>query len=212
MTIASVIFYRNSKLWVKNQLKKLFKLFFIMLKSGLFTFGGGYAMIALLEDEFVSKHRFMETDEFTDMVAIAESTPGPIAINAATYIGYQQNGILGSAVATVGVCIPSFVIIFFISLFFDAFQQIQWVAAAFKGIQIGVVVLILSAGLKMLRQMQKTIYNIVCVILTMTCLVLCSLFAVNFSSVFYILIGAVIGITVYFVKHLHERRKTEAKK
>ncbi len=197
---------------MESGMKKLFNLFFIMLKIGLFTFGGGYAMIALLENEFVSKRRWMQTDEFSDMVAIAESTPGPIAINAATYIGYQQNGVLGSAAATIGVCIPSFVIIFLISLFFDAFQQIRWVAAAFKGIQIGVVVLILSAGLKMLRQMRKTIYNIVCVGLTVVCLVLCSLFAVNFSSVFYILIGAVIGIGVYSVKRLSERRKTEAKK
>ena len=193
-------------------MKKLFKLFFIMLKIGLFTFGGGYAMIALLENEFVSKRRFMQTDEFADMVAIAESTPGPIAINAATYIGYQQNGVLGSAAATIGVCIPSFVIIFLISLFFDAFQQIRWVTAAFKGIQVGVVVLILSAGLKMLRQMKKTIYNIVCVCLTTACLVLCSLFAVNFSSVFYILIGAMIGLSIYFVKRMYEHRKTETKK
>ena len=193
-------------------MKKIFKLFLIMLKIGLFTFGGGYAMIALLENEFVSKRRFMQTDEFADMVAIAESTPGPIAINAATYIGYQQNGVLGSAAATVGVCIPSFVIIFLISLFFDAFQQIRWVTAAFKGIQVGVVVLILSAGLKMLRQMKKTIYNIVCVCLTTACLVLCSLFAVNFSSVFYILIGAMIGLSIYFVKRMYEHRKTETKK
>ena len=197
---------------MENRMKKIFKLFLIMLKIGLFTFGGGYAMIALLENEFVSKRRWMQTDEFSDMVAIAESTPGPIAINAATYIGYQQNGILGSAAATVSVCITSFVIIFWISLFFDAFQQIRWVAAAFKGIQVGVVVLILSAGLKMLRQMRKTVYNVVCVGLTVVCLVLCSLFAVNFSSVFYILIGVVIGIGVYSVKRLHERRKTEAKK
>ena len=197
---------------MENRMKKLFKLFFIMLKIGLFTFGGGYAMIALLENEFVSKRRWIQTDEFADMVAIAESTPGPIAINAATYIGYQQNGVLGSAAATVGVCIPSFVIIFFISQFFDAFQQIQWVAAAFRGIQIGVVVLILSAGLKMLRQMRKTIYNVVCVGLTMACLIICSLFAVNFSSVFYILIGAVIGLLVYFMKQLCRHRKTEARK
>ena len=193
-------------------MKKLFKLFFIMMKIGLFTFGGGYAMIALLENEFVFKRRWMQIDEFSDMVAIAESTPGPIAINAATYIGYQQNGILGSAAATVGVCMPSFLIIFWISLFFDAFQQIQWVAAAFKGIQIGVVVLILSAGLKMLRQMPKKIYNGVCVGLTIACLVLCSLFAINFSSVFYILIGAVIGLGIYFMKELCGHKKMEAKK
>ncbi len=193
-------------------MKKIWNLFFIMLKIGLFTFGGGYAMIALLENEFVSRRRWMQADEFADMVAIAESTPGPIAINAATYIGYQQNGVPGSAAATIGVCIPSFIIIFLISLFFDAFQQIQWVAAAFKGIQVGVVVLILSAGLKILRQMRKTIYNIACVCLTTAGLVLCSLFAVNFSSIFYILIGAVLGLSIYFVKRLCKAGKTEVKK
>lgn len=197
---------------MENRTKNLFKLFFIMLKIGLFTFGGGYAMIALLENEFIFKRRWIQTDEFADLVAIAESTPGSIAINAATYIGYQQGSVLGSAAATVGVCIPSFVIIFLISLFFDAFQQIQWVAAAFEGIQIGVVVLILSAGVKMLRQMQKTIYNVVCAGLTMACLVLCSLFAINFSSIFYILIGAAIGLSVYFMKRLCGHGKTEVKK
>ncbi len=199
-------------IWMKDRRKKINKLFFIMLKIGLFTFGGGYAMIALLENEFVSKRRLMQADEFADMVAIAESTPGPISINAATYIGYRQNGVLGSAAATAGVCIPSFVIIYLISLFFDTFEQIQWVAAAFRGIQVGVVVLILSAGLKMLRQMQKTIYNMACVGLTMACLIICSLFAVTFSSVFYILIGAMLGLGAYYVKWLCKHRKTEAKK
>ena len=82
-----------------------------MLKIGLFTFGGGYAMIALLENEFVSKRAWIDKEEFLDMAAIAESTPGPIAINAATYIGYKKAGFLGAAISTLGMCIPSFVII-----------------------------------------------------------------------------------------------------
>ena len=138
-------------------MKKYLKLFFTMLKIGLFTFGGGYAMIALLENEFVSKKEWIEKDEFLDMVAIAESTPGPIAINAATYIGYKMLGFLGSLTATVAVCIPSFVIIYAISLFFDAFLSFTLVAYAFRGIQVCVIWLILSAGLKMLKQMRRTV-------------------------------------------------------
>ena len=90
-----------------------------MLKIGLFTFGGGYAMIALMENEFVAKRKYLENDEFMDIVAIAESTPGPIAINLATYIGYKQGKLLGSILATIGICIPSFVIIYVISLFLN---------------------------------------------------------------------------------------------
>ena len=88
-----------------------------MLKIGLFTFGGGYAMLALFEHEFVEKKHYMDKDEFLDMVALAESTPGPIAINSATYIGYKQMKFLGALIATIGICIPSFIIIFVISLF-----------------------------------------------------------------------------------------------
>ena len=127
-----------------------------MLKIGVFTFGGGYAMIALLENEFVEKKKWLEKDEFLDVAAIAESTPGPIAINAATYIGYKNDGIIGSIIATIGICIPSFIIIYTISLFFDAFLSLTLVAYAFKGIQICVVYLILTTGLKMLAHMKKT--------------------------------------------------------
>ena len=106
-------------------MKKYIDLFITMLKIGLFTFGGGYAMIALLENEFVSRRKWIEKNEFLDMVAIAESTPGPIAINAATYIGYRVLRFRGSLIATVGVCIPSFAIIYVISLFFDKFLSLN---------------------------------------------------------------------------------------
>ncbi|MBR7099399.1 MAG: chromate transporter, partial [Clostridia bacterium] len=121
--------------------KKYASLFLTMLKIGFFTFGGGYAMIALLENEFVSKKKWLEKDAFLDVAAIAESTPGPIAINAATYIGYKNAGVVGSVIATLGICIPSFAIIYAISLFFDAFLSLTYVAYAFKGIQICVVYL-----------------------------------------------------------------------
>ena len=188
-------------------MKKYMSLFLTMMKIGLFTFGGGYAMIALLENEFVEKKKYIEKDEFLDMVAIAESTPGPIAINAATYLGYKHAGVLGSAMATVGVCIPSFVIIYIISLFFDAFLSFKLVEYAFRGIQVCVVYLIFSAGLKMLKQMKKTAFSITIVSAVVLCMLLFSLFAVRFSTILYILICGVLGLFIYLLKQMKQKKE-----
>lgn len=188
--------------------KMILQLFFTMLKIGAFTFGGGYAMIALLENEFVEKKKWLDKDEFLNIAAIAESTPGPIAINAATYIGYKNAGVLGSVFATLGVCIPSFVIIYIISLFFDAFLTLTYVEYAFRGIQVCVVYLILSAGIKMLKQMERNAFNIIVICATLLCMVLFSVFAVSFSTVFYILISGTAGVLVYLLGKI---RRTEQK-
>jgi len=190
-------------------MRKYLNLFLTMFKIGLFTFGGGYAMIALLESEFVSKRKWIEKDEFLDMVAIAESTPGPIAINAATYIGYKMLGVLGSLTATVAVCIPSFVIIYTISLFFDAFLSFTLVSHAFKGIQVCVIWLILSAGLKMLKQMKKTPLHIVILSAVIICMVAFSVLSVSFSTIFYILISGGIGLFVYLIGLLRKRKEPD---
>ena len=190
-----------------RKIKGYLSLFLAMLKIGLFTFGGGYAMIALLENEFVAKKKWLEKDEFLDVAAIAESTPGPIAINAATYIGYKNAGMIGSMIATLGICIPSFVIIYAISLFFDAFLSLTLVAYAFKGIQICVVYLILTAGLKMLKQMKKTVFNIIIISITLICMVVFSFFAVKFSTIFYILISGACGVVVYFLGKIRKEKK-----
>ena len=186
----------------------ILQLFFIMLKIGLFTFGGGYAMIALLENEFVEKKKWLDKDEFLNIAAIAESTPGPIAINSATYIGYKNAGVWGSVFATLGVCIPSFVIIYIISLFFDAFLTLTYVEYAFRGIQVCVVYLILSAGIKMLKGIEKNAFNIIVITATLLCMVLFSIFAVSFSTVFYILISGAAGVLVYLLGKI---RRTEQK-
>ena len=188
-------------------MKRYLTLFITMLKIGLFTFGGGYAMIALLENEFVEKKKYMEKDEFIDMVAIAESTPGPIAINAATYIGYKQAGSLGAAIMTLGVCVPSFTIIYVISLFFDAFLSLKFVECAFRGIQVCVVYLIFSAGLKMFGQMKKTALSIVIVSTVIICMVLFSLFSVKFSTIFYILFCGILGLAIYFFKQIKQKKE-----
>lgn len=189
-----------------TKMKTALTLFFTMMKIGLFTFGGGYAMLALLENEFVSKRGWMEKEEFLDMVAIAESTPGPIAINSATYIGYKMAGVFGSAAATVGVCIPSFVIIYLISLFFDAFLSFTLVAAAFRGIQACVVYLIFSAGYKMLKGIERTPVSIAIFSAVMLCMIAFSIFAVKFSTVFYVLISGGVGVFVYLLSRLLGRK------
>lgn len=186
--------------------KEWLSLFLTMLKIGVFTFGGGYAMIALLENEFVAKKKWLEKDEFLDVAAIAESTPGPIAINAATYIGYKKAGIIGSIIATLGICIPSFVIIYAISLFLDEFLSLTLVAYAFKGIQICVVYLILMAGLKMLKQMKKSAFNIIIISITFIFMIVFSFFAVKFSTIFYILISGICGVVVYLLCKIRKEK------
>ena len=196
---------------VKNngRVKRVLRLFLCMMKIGLFTFGGGYAMIALLEDEFVSKKNWLSREEFLDMLAIAESTPGPIAINSATYIGFKVGGVFGSAMATVGVCIPSFVIIYVISLFFDAFLSIKYVQYAFKGIQVCVTYLILSAGIKMWKGIEKNLMNVLLFGGVAVCMIALALFGKSISSIIYILAGGVVGLAVYLVGLLTGRGKEE---
>ena len=178
-----------------------------MLKIGLFTFGGGYAMIALLENEFVEKKKYMDKDEFLNMVAISESTPGPIAINAATYIGYKHLKVSGAVMATVGICLPSFVIIYFISLFFDAFLSIKLVEYAFRGIQVCVIYLVLSAGIKMLKQIKKTPLSITVISAVLLCMVIFSALAISFSTIFYIIISGCVALAVYFLTRLNKRKE-----
>lgn len=188
-----------------RKLKSLFRLFLSMFKIGLFTFGGGYAMINLLDNEFVNNKKWINSDEFLDLVAIAESTPGPIAINCSTYIGYKREGILGAIVATIGMCVPSFVIIYCISLFFDKFLSIIWVSAAFKGIQACVVFLIFSAGVKMLKKVKKTPFNITAISVTVVAMVVFSMLSIKFSSIFYILIFSGISLLVYSIKYINSK-------
>lgn len=182
--------------------KKLGILFFSMLKIGLFAFGGGLSVIAQLEAEMIDKRKWITKEEFLDMITISESTPGPVAINCATYVGYNVGKLLGAILATIAVCIPSFVIIFIISLFLNQFLENNYVSIAFKGIQVGVVFLILSAGIKMVKEMKKDLLNIIIFLITFLCVIFFFIFGVNFSSIFYILISAVLGLFIYLIKKI----------
>ncbi len=179
--------------------RQLISLFLTMMKIGLFSFGGGYAMLALVETELVSKKRWIGKEEFLDMVAISESTPGPLAINSATYIGYRLAGVIGALTATAAVVLPSFTILFAISFFFDAFLSFSYVAYAFQGIRVCVVFLILSAGFGMLKSVRRHPLELTVLGATFLGMLLTSLFAVDFSSIFYILIGGAAGLFVFLL-------------
>lgn len=182
-----------------QEAKSLGTLFFTFFKIGLFTFGGGYAMIALLEEEFIQRRRWLDKDEFLDMTAIAESTPGPVAINSATYLGYKLAKVPGAATATVAVCLPSFLIIYAISLFFEQFTQLTVIANAFKGIQVCVIYLIFSAGVRMLKALDKSPFATSVLAAVMLVMVGLSLAGVSVSSILLILLSGAAGVAAWLI-------------
>lgn len=193
---------------IEKQGSKLKTLFVTFFKIGLFTFGGGYAMIPLIEYEIVERHKWIDTKDILDIFAIAESTPGVIAINTATFVGYKVAGFWGSLLATLGVAIPSFVIISIISIFFVQFQSLEWVAYAFSGIRAGVIVLILGAVVKM---GQKGQYNPLTIFLMVMAFLLASFSQIN--VVFLILGGAISGLVYQVIsKKIPEKDNHEVKK
>ena len=184
-------------------MKKYLNLFLTMLKIGLFTFGGGYAMISIIEDECVEKRKWITSEQLSTVTAIAESTPGPIAINCATYTGYMQAGVRGALCATLGVTLPSFIVIYLISLFFDNFLEITVVANAFRGIKIAVGVLIARAALNLWKKKkQKDLQTYIIAGLACGIMLLAGFFVVNVSTIVLILAAGVIGVVVYKIRQI----------
>ncbi len=179
----------------------LFRTFFTI---GLFTFGGGYAMIATVREAVVEKNHWLTEAEFLQVIAIAESTPGPIAINMATFVGYKKKGVLGSACATLGVVLPSLIIIYIISLFLEAFMANRYVAYAFVGIKCCVAFLILKAGLTMLAKVEKKVLPLTLFTAVFVAMLLFELFSVHVSSILLILLGGIIGIVANALRRQKE--------
>ena len=178
----------------------LLDLFLTFAKIGMFTFGGGYAMISMIEHTCVEKKQWITHDEMMNVTVIAESTPGPIAINCATFTGYKQSGFIGALIATLGMIVPSFLVIYLISMFLDNFLELTLIACAFKGIKLAVGILILDAAVTMIKKMPKkklprTI--MICAALIMLCI---NLFAWNFSSISLMLLAAAVSLVVFLVK------------
>lgn len=180
-------------------MKALLDLFLTFSKIGSFTFGGGYAMIPLIENTCVTKKGWITHDEMADITVIAESTPGPIAINCATYVGMKKKGIAGAVAATVGVILPSFVIILLISFFFDRFLEIKWVSSAFRGIRFAVGVLIVDAAVRLFLKMKKTPMTAAIAVCAFAAVILINVFALRLSTIVLMLAAAVVSLAVYLV-------------
>lgn len=174
-------------------------LFLTFLKLGATTFGGGYAMISQINDIVINKKAWLTNDELLELCAIAESTPGPIAINLATFIGYKKGNFLGSLFSTIGVVLPSFVFIFLISLFLNQFMKNIYVQYAFIGIKCAVAYLIIKAGIKMFIKMKKNLWQKIIFICIMIIMITLELFSLNFSTIYLILIGGFIGLILSII-------------
>ncbi len=181
-------------------MKILFDLFLTFAKIGLFTFGGGYAMISLIENSCVEEKGWITHDDMMNVTVIAESTPGPIAINCATFVGYRQKGLIGAIAATTGMVLPSFCIIFLISVFLDNFLEITWIAHAFMGIRIAVGILILDAAVRMIRKMPKKPLPLAIMACSFAAMMLTDIFALRVSSIMLMLAAAAVSLSVFLVK------------
>lgn len=189
----------------------LLDLFLTFAKIGVFTFGGGYAMISMIEHICVEKKAWLSHDELMNVTVIAESTPGPIAINCATYTGYKKAGFLGALAATLGIILPSFFIIFLISMFLDSFLEIRIIANAFKGIKIAVGILILDAALTMIKKMQKKPMPRAIMACACVTMLLVNIFAWNFSTISLMLIAAALSLSLFLIKGTPEQKGGGAK-
>ena len=177
----------------------MIELFLTFEKIGLFTFGGGYAMISMIENACVENKKWISHDDMMNITVIAESTPGPIAINCATFVGYKQRGLIGAIVATMGIVFPSFAIIYLIAILMDDFLEITVIANAFKGIKLAVGILILDAALKMIQKMQRKPIPIVIMVCAATLMMITNIFSLklSISPIMLIIISAMLGIWGY---------------
>ena len=171
-------------------MKTLLQLFWAFFKIGAFTFGSGYAMIPMIEKEVVDRRKWFEKDEFYDQFALASSAPGPFALNTAVFVGYRMKGWWGSLAAVLGAVIPSFVIILVIAIYLTEFSDNRYVVAAFKGIRPAVIALIAVPFINMLG----------CAVAAVICYL-------GVSPIWFILVGAIIGVVLSF----YEKPKVEKK-
>ena len=181
---------------------KYLKLFLEFFKIGLFTFGGGLSMLPFIEKAVVEKNKWMTDEEMIDMLAISESTPGPIAINCATFVGYKVGKIRGGIMATLGVVLPSFIIICIISLFYEKFLEVEVIRWAFLGIKAGVAALILNAGIKVFKKSDHNLFSIAIMLLALEIALFTSI-----HTVFVIIFGLVVGVVFYILLYHFDKKK-----
>lgn len=176
------------------------ELFLTFAKIGLFTFGGGYAMLSMIENTCVQQKKWITHDEMMNVTVIAESTPGPIAINCSTYTGYRQAGFPGAVAATLGVVFPSFVVIYFISMFLKHFLEYAVIANAFRGIKIAVGILILDAAVTMIKKMPKKKLPKMIMVCCCAAMLCAGVFSWKLSPIRLMLIAGVASLVIFLVK------------
>ena len=184
----------------------LLDLFLTFAKIGLFTFGGGYAMISMIENNCVERKQWITHDEMMNVTVIAESTPGPIAINCATFTGYKKAGLIGALVATLGIVVPSFFVIYLISMFLDNFLELTIIANAFKGIKIAVGILILDAAVTMIKKLHKKKLPRAIMLCSCVVMLFINIFVWNFSSINLMLIAAAVSLTIFVLNGAPEQK------
>ncbi len=191
----------KSKFATKQYWKDLFTMFLVFFKLGAFCFGGGYAMLSLIESDVVEKHHWLTHDELADIFAIAESTPGPIAINTATFIGTKRCGVLGGILATLGVVLPPFATIIALSYVLDIVKDNEWVQYLFSGIRVGVLVLIAKAVVKFYKDMRKNVLSFIFLIAAFSIV-----FFTNVSVIYVILGTMVISAILVAFKYFYQKK------
>ena len=181
----------------------LLELFLTFMKIGMFTFGGGYAMISVVENACVEDKHWITHDDMMNITVIAESTPGPIAINCATFVGYKKRGLIGAAVAT------TFLIIYLVARFLDSFLEISWIAHAFEGIKLAVGILIIDAGIKMLRQIPARMVPRLILACAFAAMLLIDILALRISSIALLLIAAAVSLVLFTISQNIEREGSQ---
>ena len=192
-----------------SYLFKLLILFLTFMKIGAITFGGGYAMIPIIEEEVTKKRKWISEIEIMDILAISESTPGPIAVNTATYVGYKVAGITGGIFATIGLTIPSFVIIFVISFFYQDFMKWPVIAAMLKGLKVGVIILLFSAVLRLRKGVKVNLVGTILFVSALSIMLVFSFIDIGFKylSLSLILLGIITGIVLTLIANKKEGSK-----
>ncbi len=185
----------------------LWELFITFFKIGLFTFGGGYAMVAMIESICVKEKEWITHDDMMNVAVIAESTPGPIAINCATFVGYHQANLIGSIVTTLGIILPPFMIIYIVSMFFDVFLEITLIANAFKGIKIAVGLLIFNAAINMIKKMPKKAFSRIIMLSSFVVMLMINILVLDLSTITLLSIAAIISLTLFIVEETFIKKK-----
>lgn len=190
-----------------RRLPEPIRLFLVFLKIGAFTFGGGYAMIPVIERELADKRKMVEHQDLLDVIAIAESTPGPIAVNAATFIGMKCSGFVGALFATVGVVLPAFFVMLIVSALFQAFRSLKVVSYAFMGIRAGVLALIVRAAFTMFKACPKEIFGWVLMALSFVAVAF-----LRINTLAVILVCALVGLSSVILVRFRQKDREQTGK